>query len=62
MKRLACLALLVSGCGIPTDFTLHTPVCPLPVPMVTDTIGLPLGCPFMMPDSTIVVLPGVRGI
>ena len=57
MRRLAVVLLLVPGCGIPTDFTLHTPVCPLPVPMVADTLGLPLGCPFMMPDSTIVVLP-----
>ncbi len=56
MRRLLLPCALL-GCGIPTDFSVHTPTCPLPVPMVTDTLDLPLGCPYMLPDSTIVVLP-----
>lgn len=58
MRRLLwCAPVALLGCGIPTDFSVHTPTCPLPVPMVTDTLDLPLGCPYMLPDSTIVVLP-----
>lgn len=51
MRYLALAALI--ACDIPTDYTVRTPECPFPVPMVSDTLTLPLGCPYMLPDSTI---------
>lgn len=49
---LAALAATIA-CTIPTEYRVETPLCPFPVPMISDTLILPLGCPYMLPDSTI---------
>jgi hypothetical protein len=50
--------LLITGCKItaPTEYTVSTPRCPWPPPMVTDTTvaALPLGCPYRLPNGTTV--------
>ena len=46
----ALLALLLLAC-VPSN--LAGPVCVLPPPMVTDSTTVPLGCPYMLPDSTV---------
>lgn len=58
MRRLWPLLLLL-GCDIPTDYRVHAPACPFPPPLVTDSLfaGLPLGCPYRLDDTTVVVLP-----
>jgi hypothetical protein len=54
VKRLLLL-LLVAGCKIdaPTEYTVSTPDCPWPPPLVTDTTvsALPLGCPYRLPNG-----------
>ena len=47
---------LIWGCDIPTDYTVNSPNCPWPPPRVSDsTVALvPLGCPYTMPDGTVV--------
>ena len=57
LARPSCFLALLLGCGIPTDFRVATPTCPFPPPLVTDTLGLPLGCPYRLDDSTVVVVP-----
>jgi hypothetical protein len=52
------LLLLLTGCKItaPTEYTVSTPECPWPPPLVTDTTvaALPLGCPYRLPNGTTV--------
>lgn len=60
--RITVLGLVaLAACDIPTEYRIETPQCPWPPPMVTDTTvqAIPLGCPYMLPDSTVVgTLPG----
>jgi hypothetical protein len=44
------------GCDVPTDYTVHSPECPWPPPLVADTTvsTVPLGCPYTLPDGTVV--------
>jgi hypothetical protein len=47
--------LFLTGCDIPTEYTVRSPECPWPPPMVTDSVmSLPLGCPYRLPDGTVV--------
>jgi hypothetical protein len=39
---------LIWGCDIPTEYSVRSPECPWPPPMVTDStvVSIPLGCPY----------------
>ena len=47
---------LVWGCKIPTEYTVRSPECPWPPPMVSDsTVGsIPLGCPYRDKNGEVV--------
>jgi hypothetical protein len=49
-------SLLLNACDVPTEYTVNSPECPWPPPKVTDQAiqALPLGCPYMLEDGTIV--------
>lgn len=51
--------LLVTGCQIPTDYTVRGPDCPWPPPQLSDTLvlGIPLGCPWRDGDSVVQPFP-----
>jgi hypothetical protein len=59
MRRMlvAVVALLVAGCEIPTTYTVRGPTCPWPPPQLTDTLGIPLGCPWREGDSIVQPFP-----
>ena len=44
------------GCDVPTEYTVRSPECPWPPPMVTDTTvdAVPLGCPYTNADGEVV--------
>ena len=50
------VGILLTGCDIPTDYTVNSPNCPWPPPRVSDsTVALvPLGCPYTTADGEVV--------
>jgi hypothetical protein len=50
------LLLILTGCDIPTEYTVQSPNCPWPPPSVLDQSisTVPLGCPYERADGTIV--------
>jgi hypothetical protein len=50
---LGLMILALAGCDIPTEYTVRSPECPWPPPMVSDSSvsSVPLGCPYRLPNG-----------
>jgi hypothetical protein len=50
---LGLMLVALMGCDVPTEYTIHSPECPWPPPMVNDSTvsAVPLGCPYRTEDG-----------